>query len=242
MGILKTLISFLQTKGVGIAVLAVGALLALASGQRSAAAFLSLSAPISIFQLEQGREVTTQQLAKVEKDVRAALAYGVNEAELRSQLSYISLRRLLRDAQTTAAREEFQKVLIDVERALKGRPLDAYLWTRYTHLSYLLDGLSPYTLTALDRSFLYGSKEWQLFQFRMTLCLLEWDRLPSSLKDKAREQIEFGATNPTIWGHILADLPQSARERLLGFLTAVSADTKTALYIEGTLRRRRETN
>lgn len=242
MGIPKFISSFLLTKGVGIAVLAVGILLVLASAQRSVAAFLSLSAPISIFQLEQGKYLTTQQLATVEEDVRAALAYGVNAAELSSQLSYISLRRLLRDDQNAASRDEFLQVLIDVERALKSRPLDAYLWTRYTHLSYLLDGLSPYTLTALDRSFLYGSKEWQLFQFRMTLCLLEWERLPRSLKDKALEQIEFGATNPTIWGHILADLPESARERLLGFLTAESADTKTALHIEHTLRRRRETN
>ncbi len=242
MGIPKFISSFLLTKGVGIAVLAVGILLVLASAQRSVAAFLSLSAPISIFQLEQGKYLTTQQLATVEEDVRAALAYGVNAAELSSQLSYISLRRLLRDDQNAASRDEFLQVLIDVERALKSRPLDAYLWTRYTHLSYLLDGLSPYTLTALDRSFLYGSKEWQLFQFRMTLCLLEWERLPRSLKDKALEQIEFGATNPTIWGHILADLPESARERLLGFLTAETADTKTALHIERTLRRRRETN
>lgn len=242
MGIPKPISSFLLTKGVGIAVLAIGVLLALASAQRSTVAFTSLSAPISIFQLEQGKELTKQQLTTVEEEVRAALAFGVNEAELSSQLSYISFRRLLRDDQNTAAREEFLQVLTDVERALKSRPLDAYLWTRYTHLSYLLDGLSPYTLTALDRSFLYGSQEWQLFQFRMTLCLLEWERLPPSLKGKTLEQIEFGATNPNIWGHILADLPENARERLLGFLTAASADTKRALRVESTLRRRRATN
>lgn len=239
MGIPKSISSLFLTKGVGLAVLAVGILLVLTSLQRSAAAFLSLSAPISIFQLEQGKQLTAQQLATVEEDLRSALAYGVNEAELSSQLSYISLRRLLRDDQNAPARAEFLQVLKNVERALKRRPLDPYLWTRYTHLSYLLDGLSPHTLTALDRSFLYGPKEKQLFQFRMTLCLIEWERLPPSIKDKVLEQIEFGATHPTIWGYVLADLSDSAKDRLLGLLTAASVDTERAQHIERTVRRRR---
>lgn len=232
--------SFLRTSGIGTVTLAVGVLLALLSSQRSTTAFLSLSAPVAIFQLEQGTELTSQQLTAVEEDLRSALSYAINEAELNSQLSYISLQRMLKDQQNTAVEEELMKTLRSVEAALKARPLDAYLWTRYTHISYLLDGLSPYTLAALDRSFQYGSKEKQLFQFQMTLCLTEWERLPLTLREKARKQIEFGASHPRIWGYILADLPEDANKRLLGFLAQTSANIERVLQIERSLRRRRE--
>lgn len=217
-------------------------MLVLASGQRSTAAFLSLSAPTTIFQLEQGKELEAQHLAQVEEDLRHALTYGVNRAELNSQLSYISLRRLLMDQPGTAAKEKLQLALNSVEAALKLRPLDAYLWTRYTHLSYMLNGLSPYTLAALDRSFRYGSKEKQLFQFRMVLCLTEWKRLPPALKEATVKQIDFGASHPTIWGYVLADLSVEARAILLGFLTSSDADIERALGIERSLRRAREAN
>jgi len=232
--------SFLLTRGVSVAALTVGVLLVLASGPRSAAAFFSLSAPTAIFQLEQGKELEARHLAQVEEDVRHALTYGVNRAELNSHLSYISLRRLLAEDRNTAARKEVAQALESVEAALTRRPLDSYLWTRYTHLSYLLDGLSPYTLAALDRSFVYGSNEWQLFQFRIKLCLLEWEKLPPSLRRKTQKQIEFGEADTLVWGHILADLPHNARERLLAFLAQTSADIERAQRIENSLRRGRE--
>jgi len=236
----RSISSFLRTKGVSISALAIGASLTLFSVQRSAPAYVSLSAPISIFQLEQGTHLTPQQLAAVEEDLRSALTYGVNEAEFNSQLSNISLRRLLADQTHTATREELLETLKSVEAALKGRPLDAYLWTRYTHISYLLDGLSPYTLAALDRSFQYGAKERQLFQFRMILCLAEWERLPVALREKVRKQIAFGASHPRVWGYVLADLPEGANKRLLGFLAQTSANVERARQIERSLRQRRE--
>ncbi|MCE7998132.1 MAG: hypothetical protein HEP70_04670 [Rhodobiaceae bacterium] len=140
------------------------------------------------------------------------------------------------------AKEKLRQSLNSVEAGLKLRPLDAYLWTRYTHLSYLLNGFSPYTLAALDRSFRYGSQEKQLFQFRMVLCLTEWERLPPALKEATVKQIEFGASHPTIWGYVLADLPVEARTVLLGFLTSTNADIKRALGIERSVRRAREAN
>lgn len=214
----------------------------LLAAQRSTTAFLSLPASVAIFQLEQGKELTSQQLAEVEEDLTSALAYGVNQAELNSQLSYISLRRLLLDQSNAASREELLQALKSVEAALEGRPLDAYLWTRYTHLSYLLDGLSPYTLAALDRSFRYGSKEKQLFRFRMVLGLTEWERLPPALKEATLKQIEFGASHPTLWGYVLADLSTEARATLLGILASSEADVERALRIERSLRRTREVN
>lgn len=242
MGIPRPILSFLQTNGVGIAALLVGVLLTVLSTQRSATGYFSLPASVAIFQLEQGKQMTSQQLAIIEEELASALGYGVNQAELNSQLSYISLRRLLMDQPGTAAKEKLQLALNSVEAALKLRPLDAYLWTRYTHLSYMLNGLSPYTLAALDRSFRYGSKEKQLFQFRMVLCLTEWKRLPPALKEATVKQIDFGASHPTIWGYVLADLSVEARAILLGFLTSSDADIERALGIERSLRRAREAN
>lgn len=238
----RPIFAFLQTKGVGIVAFALGSVLMLLAAQRSTSALTSLSAPIAIFQLEQGAQLTAQHLSEVEEDLTSALGYGVNQAELNNQLSYISLRRLLAADQNGARREEFAQTLMHVEAALQKRPLDAYLWTRYTHLSYLLDGLSPYTLAALDRSFRYGSKERQLFQFRMLLCLEEWEKLPPALKEATVKQIEFGASHPTIWGSILADLSVEARATLLEYLTPTGADIERALMIERLLRRAREAN
>lgn len=242
MGVPKPISSFLQVNWVGIAALIIGVLTTAPAIQRSAAAYLSLPASVAIFQLERGKQLTSQQLATIEEELASALGYGVNQAELNSQLSYISLRRLLMGQPGTAAKEQLQLALNSVEAALKLRPLDAYLWTRYTHLSYMRDGLSPYTLAALDRSFLYGSKEKQLFQFRMVLCLTEWERLPPALKEATVKQIEFGASHPTIWGYVLADLSVEARAVLLGFLTSTNADIERALGIERSVRRARETN
>lgn len=232
--------SLFRTKSVGLAALVVGSSLVLFSAQRSAIALLSLSAPVTIFQLEQGAQLTSRQLSLVERDLESALSYEVNQTELNSQLSYILLRRLLMDRRNAAGRDELLQTLKSVEAALKGRPLDAYLWTRYTHISYLLDGLSPYALAALDRSFQYGAKEKQLFQFQMTLSLTEWERLPLALREKARKQIEFGASHPRVWGYVLADLPEDANKRLLGFLAQTSANIERAQQIERSLRRRRE--
>lgn len=242
MSIALSVSNFVQARGMGVAALAVGLTLTTLSVPRSGAAFVSLSAPIAMFQLGQGRSLTALQLAEIEEDLHSALIYGVNNAELHSQLSYISLRRLLMDKQNTAERAEFLVALESVEAALKGRPLDAYLWTRYTHLSYLLDGLSPYTLAGLDRSFKYGSKERQLFQFRMVLCLAEWEKLPLVLREATHKQIEFGASHHNVWGYVLADLPENAKERLLGFLASTSADVERALRIERSLRRARSDN
>jgi len=231
-----------RTRGTGVIALAIGMTLVFLAVPRSGATLVSLPAPIAIFQLERGQTLTPQRLLEIEESLREALKYDVYTAELNTQLSFLSLHRLLLKDRSNASREEFQTVLRNVETALKRRPLDAYLWTRYTHLSYLLDGLSPYTLAGLDRSFRYGSKEMQLFQFRMTLCLEEWEKLPPALREASREQIEFGASHTTIWGYILADLNETARIRLLSFLASTSADVERAQRVENSVRRARSTN
>lgn len=242
MGTPRPILSFCRAHSVGITALTIGVVLIVVAAQRSISAYQALPASVAIFQLEQGKQLTSQHLATVEEELASALGYGVNQAELNNQLSYISLRRLLMDQPPAEAKEKLQQTLNSVEAALKLRPLDAYLWTRYTHISYMLNGLSPYTLAALDRSFRYGSKEKQLFQFRMVLCLTEWERLPPALKEATVKQIEFGASHPTIWGYVLADLSVGAREILLGFLTTSEANVKRALNIERLVRRARETN
>ncbi len=229
----------MRAKGVGLGALVLGFFIVALSIPRIGAAFTSLSAPIAMFDLEQGRTLTAEQLVQIETDIDRALEYDVETASLYGERSYFSLRRVLEDDNNSLSRSDLTQALADIEAALKRRPLDAYLWTRYTHVSYLLDGLSPYTLSALDRSFRYGSKERQLFQFRMTLCMREWDRLPIALQQTVREQITFGASHPSIWGHILADLPDAAGERLLGFLASTSADTAKAQRIANALRIRR---
>jgi len=230
---------FAHRNGVGIAALFVGMLLILFAVPRAGAAFISLPASIAMFDLEQGKLLTGEELRDIEADLRTALTYDVETASLHSKLSYLALRRILAEQNSTSDKLGLRQALASVEAALKRRPLDAYLWTRYTHLSYLLDGLSPYTLAALDRSFRLGSKESQLFQFRMTLYMLEWERLPPVLREAALQQIKFGASHPWIWGYILADLPDTAANQLLDFLKLTSADTDRALSIARSLRRKR---
>lgn len=242
MGFAQSVSNVARNRGVGIVAFVVGVGLSFLAVQRSGVALVSLPAPIAIFQLEQGQPLTSQRLLEIEESLREALKYDVNTAQLTTQLSYLSLRRLLTDDDNNVSHEELQATLENVEMALKRRPLDAYLWTRYTHVSYLLNGLSPYTLAALDQSFRYGSNEKQLFQFRLTLCLLEWERLPASLKEAARQQIEFGASNTGVWGHVLADLPDHAAARLLGFLASTQADTETAQRIAKAIRHDRSAN
>jgi len=228
--------------GGGFITLVVGvAILALAL-PRVGAASGALPAATAIFGLEQGQTFGSQTLAGIEDDLQTALSYEVETAELNSQLSYLSLRRLLANKQNVPSRDEYQSTLVHVENALKRRPLDAYLWTRYAHLSYLLGGLSPYTLAALDKSFQYGPQEKQLFQFRMTICMLEWERLPAALRESAHRQIAFGATHPRIWGYILADLPEKAGEKLLTFLASAGADVTLAQRIAAGLQRNRSQN
>ncbi len=240
MALARTISTYARAHSVGIAGLGVGLGLLFLSLPRTGAAYVSVEAGSALFQLEQGQTLTSEQFDAFESDLKAALSYEVETADLNNQLSYLSLQHLLTGAKSQIARDKLLTIRTSIENALKNRPLDAYLWTRYTHVNYLFEGLSPHTLAALDRSFRYGSEEKQLFQFRITLSLLEWDRMPPALRRATHRQIEFGASHPKIWGHILADLPTDAGERLIGFLSNTEADIDNAREVEQTIRQERE--
>jgi len=234
--------AFLRIRMPGIATLAVAVALLYLAVPRSNAAFTSLTAPLAIFDLQQGNSPSTDQLLQAESGAKTALSYGVETATLNSQLSYITLSRLQLNDSILDKPEDLRVATLAVENALKRRPLDAYLWTRYTHLRYLTEGFSPYTLAALERSFLYGPHEVELLQFRMILCIEAWETLPSSLRTRTLDQIEVAATMTGLWGRVLADLSDPARERLVNFLREVSTDTDRAQRIAASIQRSRERN
>ena len=235
----RTLFLFLRARGGGLTALLVGACLIFLASPRVGVAYVSLSAPLAIFDLEQGRALSTEESLAAESDLKSALAFGVETATLNSQLSLLSLERLQSNGIASAERGELLTARATVESALELRPLDTYLWTRYVHLSYLLEGMSPNTLAALERSFLYGSNEPELVQFRITLCIQEWENIPPSLREEALDQIEFGAAMTNLWGRVLADLSDPAAERLVEFLRETSADTEGALHKASYIRRLR---
>jgi len=239
---LRPTFEFLRSRMTGIATLAVAGVLLYLAVPRSSIAYIALTAPLAIFDLQQGNDTSTEQLLQAEFDAKAALLYGVETATLNSQLSYITLSRLQLNNTILNKSEDLRIAILAVENALKRRPLDAYLWTRYTHLRYLTEGVSPYTLAALERSFLYGPHEVELLQFRMTLCIGEWEKLPSSLQKSTLGQIEAAAAMTGLWGRVLADLSDPARERLVDFLGAVSADVDLAQRAAASIQKSRDEN
>jgi len=234
--------AFLRDRMSGVATFAVAAALLYLAVPRSNVAFTALTAPLAIFDLQQGDNPSTDQLLQAEADAKAALSYNVETATLNSQLSYITLSRLQLNDTILDEPEDLRIAVLAVETALKRRPLDAYLWTRYTHLRYLTEDFSPYTLAALERSFLYGPHEVELLQFRMILCIEAWEMLPPILRTRTLDQIKLAATMTGLWGRVLADLSEPARERLVNFLGETSADIDRAQRIAASLQRSRERN
>jgi len=234
--------AFLRTRMTGLITLVVAATLLYLAVPRTSVAYTALTAPLAIFDLQQQNNPSTEQLLQAETDIKTALTYGVETATLNSQLSYLTLSRLQSNDATLEKPEDLRIATLAVEAALKRRPLDAYLWTRYTHLRYLTEGVSPYTLAALERSFLYGPHEVELIQFRMILCLEVWEKLPSSLQMNTLDQIELAAAMTGLWGRVLAGLSDPARERLVNFLGAASADVERSQRIAASIQRSREEN
>ncbi|HIB66903.1 MAG TPA: hypothetical protein EYO33_17760 [Phycisphaerales bacterium] len=100
---------------------------------------------MTIFAIEQKIPVSIEDIMFAEKELRNALSYETDTAAVNSQLSFLGLHRLTTQTRSADTYLELVALRDQVEAALKHRPLDAYLWTRYAHVSYLLDGLSPYT-------------------------------------------------------------------------------------------------
>jgi len=231
--------AFLRIRMTGIVTLAVAAALLYLAVPRYSVAYIALAAPLAIFDLQQGNHPSIEQLAQAEADIETSLSYGVETATLNSQLSYLTLSRLQLNDAALEKPKDLRIAMLAVEAALKRRPLDAYLWTRYTHLRYLTEGFSPYVVAALERSFLYGPREGELLQFRMTLCIEVWEKLPSSLQTSTLNQIELAAAMTGLWGRVLADLSDPARERLANFLGDASADIDKAQRIAASIQRSR---
>ncbi len=232
--------AFLRIRMPGIVTFVVAAELLYLAVPRSSVAYIALTAPLAIFDLQQGNNPSTEQLLRAEAGTKTALSYGVETATLNSQLSYITLSRLQLNDAALDNLEDLRVATLAVENALKRRPLDAYLWTRYTHLRYLTEGFSPYTLAALERSFLYGPQEVELLQFRMIFCIEAWEKLPPSLRTRTLDQIELAATMTDLLGRVLANLSDPAQERLVNFLGETSADIGRAQRIAVSIQRSRE--
>jgi len=186
----------------------------------------SLPSELTIFAIEQKIPVSIEDIMFAEKELRNALSYETDTAAVNSQLSFLGLHRLTTQTRSADTYLELVALRDQVEAALKHRPLDAYLWTRYAHVSYLLDGLSPYTLAALKRSFQYGSDEYELFKFRMLLCIKEWNSLPPSLQQLTRKQISYGASQKRLWRQILAEMDTETGGRLILLLAEAQIDPR----------------
>lgn len=223
---MRSLLANIKANSVALTCLFIASLLCLVAFPRVLVASSALPSAVTIFALESNFPVSVDEILIAEKGLHDALNYGVDTAATNSQLSYLGIYKLTNVLPTNDAHQELQLVRQQVENALRLRPLDAYLWTRYVHVSYLLDGLSPYTLAALARSFQYGSDEYELFKFRMALCVKEWRSLPSSLQQLTRKQILYGAAQKRLWGQLLADMDTEAGEQLLALLEEASVDTK----------------
>lgn len=234
-------VAFVGGRMTGISTLVIAAILLFLAAPRSNVAYIALTAPLAIFDLQQGNNPSAEQLEQAEADTKTALSYGVETATLNSQLSYLMLSRLHLNDAVFEKPEDLRMAMLAVEAALKNRPLDAYLWTRYAHLRYMTEGFSPYALAALERSFLYGPQEFELLQFRMTLCIEAWDKLPSSLQSRTLDQIDLASTMTRLWGRVLADLSEPASERLLTFLGETSADIERAQQIAASIQKTRNT-
>jgi len=224
--VMRSFLASIRANSVALTCLFIAGLICLIAIPRVLVASSALSSALTIFALEQNFPVSVEEILIAERGLHNALSYGVDTAATNSQLSYLSLYKLTNTPPTSEARRELQLVRQRVEDALKRRPLDAYLWTRYAHVSYLLDGLSPYTLAALARSFQYGSDEYELFKFRMVLCVKEWQNLPTSLQQLTRKQVLYGAAQKRLWGQLLADMDTESGEQLLALLNEASIDTK----------------
>ncbi|WOF72447.1 hypothetical protein QMT40_000061 [Parvibaculaceae bacterium PLY_AMNH_Bact1] len=238
MGMMRRMFTTFRTSGAAWAALLIGCLLGALAAPRVLVAFAALPAAAAIFGIEQGRDLTDEELVRAEQNLGRALTYGVETANSKSQLSYLTTYRLTRVPLTSEARAELQAVRRQVEEAIQRRPLDAYLWTRYTHVSYLLDGLSPYSYAALQRSFQYGSDEMELFRFRMALCLKEWDNLPPSIRQLVRDQIAFGASQRNLWPRLLVDISEKSGQQLLVLLEEASVDIQTVKRRAARIRRK----
>lgn len=225
-------------RGVALVTLLIALLLLTLAVPRVLVAFASLPAASAIFAIERGADLTVDDLLGAERALQRATAYGVDTANVNGQLSYLTLYRLTRAPITTEVRAELMDVREQVETALQRRPLDAYLWTRYTHVSYLLDGLSPYTLAALHRSFQYGSDEMELFKFRLILSVQEWDNLPSSLRKMVREQIAFASDQQRLWPRLLANMDEKQGQQLLLLLEEANFDVERIERATARQRRR----
>ena len=228
----------LKKHGPGLLAFAVGVVLVWMATPRTYSAYNALPAAFVSFQLTMDRPVREADLARALTGLKAASAAGVDQANIYGQLSQFMLLDVFRtpndhqDEQLAAARDA--TVL-----ALRHRPLDAYLWTRYTHLTYLLEGFSPYTIAALDKSFRYGTYERELLVFRLKLSLSEWESLPTSLREQAREQIRFSAQHAYVCGQILSYLDDQAAKRFISFLAETPADIELIQRASNALKRQR---
>ncbi|MCR9242057.1 MAG: hypothetical protein NXH87_11825 [Rhodobiaceae bacterium] len=231
----KVAIVLLKKRVASIICLLAGAALVLLAMPRTIVSYASLPARVAYFDIQQGANPSLDRLISIERDITLALENEVGTSELNTLLSYFRLYRITLDDKHPSD-EETRLVLEAVKDGLRRHPLSASLWTRYAHASYLLNGMDPYTLAALDKSFLYGSHEADLFRFRITLCVHEWSRLPSSLKEKVLAQIELGAAHPHVWGEILAGLSGDAETRMLDMMRNVSADVERAKLLAAIAR------
>lgn len=145
-----------------------------------------LDAGVAIFTIERGGTPSGEALTHAILSLQAALAHGVDAGTLHSQKSFLAFHQV--NLRSSSTREERSIARTYVIRALERRPLDAYLWTRFVHINFVLDGLSPETLSALEKSFLYGSNEFELAKFRLLLCLSVWEDLPPVLQDRTRQE------------------------------------------------------
>lgn len=207
MGLTEGISQFFRTNGFAVGALATACLLIFLAVQRVYVASLALPAASAIFSIEQDTPITPNDLADAEAALARALFLGTETTMLNSQLSYLMLDRLVARPSGEKVNDELGLVRGHVEEALKRRPLDAYLWTRLAHVTYLLDGLSPVTIAALERSFTYGSQETELFRFRVSFCMREWANLPPRIKQLMHDQITHASGNPRLLDHVLRDLP-----------------------------------
>ncbi len=238
---ISTLLADLTRHRIALCSVAIGLSLLVLSVPRVFSAAISSSAPIVMFDISQGQPVAAARILEAERDIEHALPLGVDRASLYAQLSFLRFFRVnnssLPEAETIDA---LQAILRSTEAALRRRPADAYLWTRYAHVQYLLTGLGPYTLAALEQSYVYGPREPELIRFRMELSLAHWERLPKSLQTRALKQLVVGSDNPKIWGrfwgHFLSTLSPSRGEELLNLMRDESMDANRANLVANRIR------
>lgn len=140
---------------------------------------------------------------------------------------------LTENGRSEAAATQYAGSRISAKEGLVRGPSDPYAWFVLAYSEQAFDGgLSAEALSALNMSFATGAIEGGLLIPRISMCFRYWDRLPDTLKEATRGQIELAMKNNNLRRRLaeyVVSLAPGSQEDFLKLVAEESAGVPDSL-------------